>query len=222
MGSSLSCWVFKGDRPALLFVLKTLTFAKSLCCKQKALLGLYSVSRQLCVCSWASLVHSPSACTTPFIFFLYAFCMFRYTFFFHFYTVVFIPCFSFYPQFFFFFWPLWLLQNTRTSLLALASVPLRYGQFRNFHFFSVTCSHNALLQTYSNGCIYFIVFISMLLLVFYVFLPHLPWQIWKSGVSSLTKLKRAEKKRGFLRYSKKALPQPPKTRLGDKKHSGMW
>lgn len=51
MRSNLSCWVFKGDHPALSFVLKKLTFAKSLCCKQKALLGLHSVSGQLCACS---------------------------------------------------------------------------------------------------------------------------------------------------------------------------
>lgn len=108
-------------------------------------------------------------------------------------------------------WPVWLLQNTRTSLLALASVPLRYIQFRNFHFFSVTCSHNALLQTYrySNGCIYFIVFISMLLLGLYVSLPHLPWQIWKSGVSSLTKPKESWKEKRLSLIQQKSTPPTP-------------
>lgn len=139
-------------------MLKTHTFATSLCCRQKALLEPHSVSGQLCACVLSKpLVHSPSVCTTipqsthsatfhPLSVSLFlTFCIFQ---------SHFLPVFRCYLSFCstntvalflsLVLWPEALCKATRKGLLAMpvcASMLLSI-HFRSFPFFSVTCSHN--------------------------------------------------------------------------------
>lgn len=141
----------------------------SLCCRQRALLELHSVSGQLCACMLSKpLAHSPSVCTalaqsthwrtcchfhpSHFSFFLPS-CIFQSHF-----LRVFLCCLSFcsaYTLPLFLSLVLWLgalCKATRKGLLAMpvcASMVLSI-HFRSFPFFSVTCSHNCCCNTHAK------------------------------------------------------------------------